>query len=253
MKIQLISDVHCEFGKPPVITNAGAEVLILAGDICTARNIQTEGQFILGCAAKFDHVIYIMGNHEHYKHTFNDTANVIRAFLEGHGNIHFLNNESVVINGFNFIGTTLWTDMNRNCPLTMNKVMFGMNDYRLIKCRDNAENYFKLPIMQTVQEHTLSKFFISDAVERSELPCIVVTHHAPSYQSIHPKFANDSYMNGAYASSLEDMFSDKIKLWCHGHTHNEFDYTINGTRVVCNPIGYPDERKSVNPDLIIEV
>jgi len=27
-------------------------------------------------------------------------------------------------------------------------------------------------------------------------------------------------------------------LWIHGHTHDSFDYVVNGTRVVCNPRGY---------------
>jgi hypothetical protein len=32
----------------------------------------------------------------------------------------------------------------------------------------------------------------------------------------------------------------QIKLWTHGHTHEEFDYMIGSTRVVCNPRGYAD-------------
>jgi len=30
----------------------------------------------------------------------------------------------------------------------------------------------------------------------------------------------------------------QIKLWTHGHTHEEFDYMVGTTRVVCNPRGY---------------
>jgi predicted phosphodiesterase len=33
-------------------------------------------------------------------------------------------------------------------------------------------------------------------------------------------------------------------LWIHGHTHDPFDYEINGTRVICNPRGYPGENAS---------
>jgi hypothetical protein len=29
-----------------------------------------------------------------------------------------------------------------------------------------------------------------------------------------------------------------IKLWTHGHTHEDFDYMIGDCRVVCNPRGY---------------
>ena len=47
-------------------------------------------------------------------------------------------------------------------------------------------------------------------------------------------------MNGGYHSSLEEFIMDRpnIKLWTHGHTHEEFDYMVGDTRVVCNPRGY---------------
>jgi UDP-2,3-diacylglucosamine pyrophosphatase LpxH len=66
-------------------------------------------------------------------------------------------------------------------------------------------------------------------------------------------YANDTYMNGGYASDLEHMMNPNIKAWCHGHTHHSFDYEVNGTRVVCNPYGYPGERKLIDPVVIVEV
>lgn len=44
-------------------------------------------------------------------------------------------------------------------------------------------------------------------------------------------------------------------LWIHGHTHDAFDYELYGTKVVCNPRGYPEEANSSGfmPDLIVEV
>jgi hypothetical protein len=32
-----------------------------------------------------------------------------------------------------------------------------------------------------------------------------------------------------------------VKLWVHGHVHDEWDYVEAGIRVVCNPLGYPFE------------
>ena len=47
-------------------------------------------------------------------------------------------------------------------------------------------------------------------------------------------------MNGAYNSVLDEFILDRpgIKLWTHGHTHEDFDYMVGSTRVVCNPRGY---------------
>ena len=47
-------------------------------------------------------------------------------------------------------------------------------------------------------------------------------------------------MNGGYSSDLSEFIMDhpQIKLWTHGHTHEEFDYMMGSTRVLCNPRGY---------------
>jgi len=31
------------------------------------------------------------------------------------------------------------------------------------------------------------------------------------------------------------MGGDRVALWIHGHTHDPFDYEVDGTRVVCKP------------------
>ena len=36
----------------------------------------------------------------------------------------------------------------------------------------------------------------------------------------------------------------RAQLWIHGHTHDSFDYVVNGTRVVCNPRGIRAEMAS---------
>ena len=69
---------------------------------------------------------------------------------------------------------------------------------------------------------------------------VVVGHHAPSKLSTKPAYERDVLMNGAYSSDLSEFILDhpRIKLWTHGHTHNDFDYMIGSTRIVCNPRGY---------------
>ncbi len=254
MKIQLISDIHLEFGRRIDIQNAGADVLVLAGDICMANKIEEYKSFFKECAEKFNSVVYVMGNHEHYKHTFNDTADVIRKAVADLPNFHFLDNESVVIDGVKFIGTTLWTDMNDKCPLTMDYLRKGMSDYHVIVYRNGDGNFFKFKPQTSFMEHCIARSFIDR--ETKDGPCVVVTHHAPSFQSIHETYKNEQFMNGGFASDLEDMIhiaTDNIKLWCHGHMHNDFDYMVGDTRVVCNPVGYPGERETINTNLVLEI
>jgi len=69
---------------------------------------------------------------------------------------------------------------------------------------------------------------------------VVVGHHAPSKLSTHPRYKNEEIMNGGYSSDLSAFILDnpQIKLWTHGHTHEDFDYMIGSTRIICNPRGY---------------
>jgi hypothetical protein len=88
-------------------------------------------------------------------------------------------------------------------------------------------------------------------------PTVVITHHAPSPRSIHPRFAG-SLLNACFVSDLERLAGgDRVQLWIHGHTHDSFDYLVNGTRIVCNPRGYAkagvDENALFDPGLIIDV
>jgi calcineurin-like phosphoesterase family protein len=84
---------------------------------------------------------------------------------------------------------------------------------------------------------------------------VVVTHHAPSSQSVHPRYAND-LLTPAFASNLENLMDgDRAALWIHGHMHDPFDYEIYGTRVVCSPRGYAPNSLTpeFRPDWVVEV
>ena len=84
---------------------------------------------------------------------------------------------------------------------------------------------------------------------------VVVTHHCPSWNSVTPKYQSN-LLSACFASRLEDLLG-KSELWIHGHTHESFDYDINGTRVVCNPRGYvlrgAIENSSFDPRKIVSV
>ena len=88
-------------------------------------------------------------------------------------------------------------------------------------------------------------------------PTVVITHHAPSPKSIHPRFAG-SLVNACFVSDAEHLVgADRAQLWIHGHTHDSFDYVVNGCRIVCNPRGYAkagvNENPRFDPDLMVEV
>jgi hypothetical protein len=86
----------------------------------------------------------------------------------------------------------------------------------------------------------LNSFLIEKLEQFKNDKVWVLTHHGPSYQSVHPKYRNSGIANGAYVNNFDDLIlnNPQIKYWSHGHTHESFDYMIGDCRVVCNPRGY---------------
>ena len=271
MKISLASDVHLEFGDLDIVNTDNAEVLILSGDICVAADLdmrdsrQTEmgfararserfHEFFERCAARFPHVIYVMGNHEYYHSDFATELNELRRKLAHLSNLYVLEREIKVINDVTFIGGTLWTDMNNHDSLTLYHMRTMMNDFRVISNSAvpvhfrTQEGEFKTRVAKfspedAVAEHVKMKEYIQVVTAfLGENPnkYVVVGHHAPSRKSTHEMYAHDTIMNGGYSSDLDEFIMDRpqIRLWTHGHTHHPFDYMIGETRVVCNPRGY---------------
>jgi len=263
MKLQLMSDLHLEFEPTFRPKNAGADVLILSGDICMASYFKKSKDspmfevanefrdFFRHCASEFANVVYIMGNHEHYRGYIDTTAGIIDAELKEFSNIHFLDGDYVDLGGVRFIGGTLWTDMNRGNPLTEQYLRTGMNDFRLVQW---SHNYQKFTPQDAYRQHQSYLYRFSEHL-RDQDRVVVCSHHAPTYQSVHPKYHSETHMNGGYYSELTDyiMRYPQIKLWTHGHMHDCFDYRVGETRVWCNPRGYNDENKLFNPEKIVEV
>jgi Icc-related predicted phosphoesterase len=265
MKIALCSDLHLEFGDINLTNDEGADVLILSGDILIAQDLHdhphmdydpyTSGaladlgrrqqtalrfrDFIKRCSFQFPHVVYVAGNHEFYHGKFIGSLQDLRDECSKYPNVYFMEDDMRTINDVTFIGSTLWTDMNKGDPLTLHAVADMMNDYRII--RHDGHGYSKLRPAHTAARHRRSVEYIRTIIEgRFDEKFVVVGHMAPSKLSVHPRYQNDTLMNGAYASDLSEFIMDhpQIKLWTHGHTHHKFDYMIGSTRIVCNPRGY---------------
>lgn len=266
MKIAVCSDLHLEFGDLELENAEGADVLLLGGDIFIAAELrdfmyddsgivqvtatararaERYVNFVGRCAARFPHVVLIMGNHEHYHGDFANSAKDIQQAFANLSNVYFLDKQWRIIDGVLFYGGTLWTDMNSEDPNTMHRIRMMMNDFNCVKNTGEEGKKVFMPA-DAVEDH---RAFLAglDAVlaEHPDLPTVVCGHHAPSRASTHPRYKNELVMNGAYSTNLENYILDRrqIRLWTHGHTHEDFDYRIGTTRIVCNPRGYDGYEK----------
>lgn len=260
MKLHLMSDLHLEFGPmdPSYEPPADAEVILLPGDIGTGV------QGIRWAAQTFRLIptIYVAGNHEFYNQGryFSKSYRKMKEAAEG-TDVIVLQNESVVIAGTRFIGTTLWTDLNLwgNMPIIEIQAQGAMNDYKLIM-REPPEgmNWSNKPLLprHTIIEHQIALGFLMDELAKNhDGPTVVLTHHAPSEESCVPEFARNP-LNPCYASNLEQFVEQcGADLWVHGHIHMSKDYMIGETRIAVNTRGYVGETMNPNfdPNLILEV
>ena len=274
MKIALASDLHLEFQDINLKNTEGAEVLILSGDIMVAEDLHNHPEmdygmysnvniadlgrrqatalrfrdFLKRVSFEFPHVIYIAGNHEFYHGKWKASLQYLRDECAKFPNVYFLERDVKVINEVSFIGATLWTDCNNGDPLTLHALADMMNDYRII--RNDEHGYSKLRPAHTMYRHQQTLEYLKAILpDMKDKRVVFVGHHGPSTMSTHPRFMNDSLMNGGYRSDLSELILDhpEIVLWTHGHMHDPFDYMIGTTRVVCNPRGYAghDEQADV--------
>jgi Icc-related predicted phosphoesterase len=246
MKIQVLSDLHHEFGFRD-ISFTGADLIIFAGD----TNLGTKGIEWIRSRIKNIPVIYILGNHEYYKGSYPKTLHKIILAAEG-TNIHVLENETLVLDGVSFHGATLWTNFELfgNPRINGSICQEKMNDYKVIR---KDPTYSKLRSIDTYNIHQCSLKWLTNSLEASStMQNIVITHHAPSIKSIPKQYLNDIISS---ASNLEDfILKYQPEYWIHGHIHQPSRYSIGETTVLCNPHGYINEKdEGFDPNFFIEV
>lgn len=238
MKIQFVSDLHCEMhldggmrmlDELPVV----GDVLVVAGDMA-GHDIILDSLGSL--CAKFHRVLYVPGNHEYY---FSDREQVAKTLREAESrfrNLSILQNRVVEVDGQRFVGATGWfPDTPTNWSYES-----ALNDFRLIR------NYKKWVYLA----HQEDRKFLLENVRPGD---VVVTHHAPTNLSVTARF-KASPLNRFYVSEFQDVIEKcRPRLWVHGHMHEPQDHEVMGCRVVANPRGYPRERMDFEPETYVEI
>ncbi|NMG42644.1 hypothetical protein GPA22_02705 [Aromatoleum toluvorans] len=137
----------------------------------------------------------------------------------------------------------------------MNTAEQEMTDYRKIIAVKDGPTKVMLSPADTLRFHLRAcEWLENELAKPHDGPTVVVTHHAPSIQSIPPRFRAD-LVSAAYASNLEALIEEhQPALWVHGHSHTACDYRIGATRIIANPKGYPGEGGTdFRQNLIVEI
>lgn len=218
MKINIMSDLHLDFDRGTGFswTRKEADVFVNAGDTCENPAKQAE------IANLFD--ITVKGNHDYYGGRFPKLKDDVGTRYM-RGNIIFAY-------------ATLWTNLD------------NMHDWYSYKRHLVDGRYIQdLTWEAYVEKHEHDLKFLRDSCAD-----VIVTHHSPFMESCHEKWKG-SDLNASFHSDYADYVAKEFrvipKLWIHGHTHDACDYVLPcGTRVVCNPRGYPGEPNHKNYDSV---
>lgn len=248
MKLRIMSDLHTE-GYKFKYERLDEDVLVLAGDI----GVGPATIDFLKSLPKDLPIVYVAGNHEYYKNNFQVMNELFAEEFEG-TNIHWLNNSEWVFDGVRFLGGTMHSDFGlfgeAERFFVEDASRRGINDFYCIKTGEINRTW---TVKDCKEEFAKFDEYMQFALKQPfGGKTVIVTHFCPSAQSVHPRFANSS-ITPFFTSNCEHLmgFSD---LFIHGHTHDSYDYQINGTRVVCNPRGYGSENHGGwNPNLIVEI
>jgi predicted phosphodiesterase len=227
-------------------------VLIVAGDLATVRRPQRIVTFFELLQPRFKHIIYVLGNHEHYGDYLQDTENLIRAALRLSPNldmskITMAGNYPVekTIDGVRFILGTMWTDYRNGDYETACLVPKYISDHKMIKDVYPASGMLTTAKLAEIHRDTLAGFgkWMED---KDNSKTVVVTHHMPTYQAVDPRYMLDPVtrvLNAAFVTNLDEfILKHQPALWFFGHTHTPFYGKIGDTQLHCNPLGYPNER-----------
>jgi len=252
-----------------------APYLALLGDIglCVQPLYR---EFLQSCAAKFRKVFVILGNHEFYRFNVESTIATAEAICASNPNLVFMHRTSVLVEGVRVLGCTLWSNIKDE-----KKAEVGMmlSDYRVInigvdppeitpvevdaewKERQTMIGKRRLEVGDTHKWHLEEVEWLNAEIAQAKANgerVVVFTHHAPVWgygdsSSDHL----DSPIRSAFSTDLSHMFGEPIVAWCYGHTHWYNDLTMNGTRVISNPHGYPREseemEKGYDPYFVLSV
>lgn len=246
MKFDLISDLHEDFWQENRDINwegIGTSLLaVVLGDV--SRDPEVTYRTVVDISKYYKYVLFVDGNHEHNNQCGLQEHNLImkQKFNKYH-NIQYLNRGAIVIDGVAFVGANGWWTFDFMEPEISREEAYWYFASNFI-----LSEPFMQEVVSTARDDASSMCeMVAKLTTDSEVNEIVIlTHTAPFNrfndvaQPQHP--AHYSRCGSSFLPRVLDFdINNKIKLWCFGHVHQEFDDVIDNVRYVCHPRGRHDD------------
>ena len=236
LRLQILSDLHLETEDIQPAPAAGADLLVLAGDIdATWRGFERFAGWPVP-------ILCVAGNHEYDDRDVTAAEPELRERLAGLG-IRLLEREATVVAApdgrrVRVVGCTRWSDFDGVGIAKREKALRAGAYFQKIMNATLGGAPFDAAAVRTLA--LASREWLERELARPGLGewdrTVVVTHFAPSARSHDPRYG----LQAATASfvNADDDLLGRADLWIHGHLHCRHDWRDGRCRVVSNARGH---------------
>lgn len=257
MMIDVASDLHVDKHLAILdwrfLRNGHSNTLILAGDV--ANNFEQILQEIHKAALEYELVIYVDGNHEHYKSgvSVNDQVRLLQNQLDRYHNVAYLNGNDRCthrVGNTMFIGGNGWYDWScfKHEGITVEMA------YRSWREGSNDAGWIQWGADDPLIQAMVHSINLSEAVRQAQQDpavehIVMVTHTSPRHEVMERRsrdwdIQTPSYVNSLMSGVLREDTHNKIRYWIYGHTHVRNMRVIDGITYINNSRGYAHEERS---------
>ncbi len=249
MQFDLVSDLHLDLWDENTKDWKGIGTslcCVVAGDV--SRNPKLTVSFLKHLCEAYSHVIFVDGNHEHYRHYHDLETNeyAIEDALANNSNFHYLADSSLVVDGTAFVGTNGWWTFDFPEIAGVGNKIEAMDAFC---AKENYAMRDAINVWTAAQEHAE---FLGEVVmnlqDNDDIhEIVIVTHTVPRIDLI-PISPGSNLVDWAKIgnSSMQEVLNydieGKISTWCFGHYHPyHCDIMLDGVRYVSHPRGRPSD------------
>lgn len=218
-------------------------LLIVAGDV--SDDLHTSIKVLNTLSARYDHVLFVDGNHEHVHEYPNlyTTAYIERVF-QTNGNpklVYLPARTSFRVHRTAFVGACGWWDYG-NAPAEHSPAYFHNWIPRLAKDPTAYRTFVNNVVTHAQQDaqrlqRAVNRLHADLGVDR----VVVVTHCAPVPEWCASPATDGSTLLHSLLNTWQARMDNKVHTWVFGHTHKGFDTMRGGVRLLCHPRGRPDD------------